>query len=274
MTPDSAMKRFLLAVGLLMIGDAAVAVGFDHVAWDHLLAKHVVVLRHGQATAVDYAGFAADRAALEAYLAGTSAVSRASFDAWAKPDHLAFLIKVYNARTVELVLTGYPGIHSIKDLGSVFRSPWKRRFIPLLEEVRSLDDIEHGLIRAKGRYHEPRIHFAVNCASIGCPALRLQAYAGDRLAEQLDEATRIFLSDRSRNRLEGNTLKVSSLFKWYREDFTRGWGGYEVLWQFFAAYQGALGLADGDIQRLQSGAITIEFLDYDWRLNDANHHLP
>jgi hypothetical protein len=235
--------------------------------WDALLKQHVRVLRGGQATEVDYAGFAADRARLQAWLAGTSKVTRAEFDRWGNPEQLVFLINAYNAWTIELVLTGYPRVQSIKDLGSFIQSPWKKSFIPLLGETRSLDDIEHGLIRGSGRYNEPRIHFAVNCASIGCPALRAQAYSAGQLEAHLEDATRQFLADRTRNRFESGTLKLSSIFKWYRKDFEQGWRNARSLGQFLTLYSGPLGLSAEVASRLADGQLDIAFLDYDWRLN-------
>lgn len=261
------MRRFLFALLLLSQTLIVQAATFDHSGWDALLKKHVVTIRNGQATQVDYMGMVADHAQLKQYLAATSNVKRTTFDNWPKQEQLAFLINVYNAWTVELVLSGYPNIESIKDLGSLFQSPWKKRFIPLLGETRTLDDIEHTLIRGSGRYQEPRIHFAVNCASIGCPALRSEAYVAVQLDEQLEEATRNFLSDRTRNPLDGNTLKVSSIFKWYREDFEQGWHGATSLGRFLARYRQPLGLDERMANRLSSGNIDIEFLDYDWRLN-------
>jgi hypothetical protein len=246
------------------------AAGSDQSAWDGLLKKHVISLRNGQATEVDYAGFAADRSQLKQYLAGVSAVAPAEFDRWDRLSQLAFLINAYNAFTVELVLTRYPDVKSIKDLGSLLRSPWKKSFIPLLGDTRSLDDIEHGLIRGSGRYAEPRIHFAVNCASIGCPALRPEAYVGEKLDAQLEDAARSFLSDRTRNRLEGNALKVSSIFKWYRGDFEKGWHGANNLADFFVLYRQPLGLDDSAANRLKAGKMDIDFLDYDWRLNSKD----
>ena len=245
----------------------AQAKGLDSTPWDALLKKHVHVLRNGQASEVDYAGLKGDHAALLTYLASTSKVTQSEFDHWSSPAQLAFLINAYNAWTVELVLTGYPDIKSIKDLGSFIQSPWKKRFIPLLGETRSLDDIEHGLIRGSSRYNDPRIHFAVNCASIGCPALRMEAYVAERLNSQLEDATQMFLSDRTRNRVESDTLKVSSIFKWYRSDFEKGWRGANTLDQFLVLYRGPLGLNIDTASRPAAGKLGIEFLDYDWRLN-------
>jgi len=266
------MRRLILSffLSVMTFSVAASSVldsAFDHSRWDGLLKKHVVSINQGVATQVDYGGFARDRFQLKGYLSSLESVSQATFERWSKPEQLAFLINAYNAWTVELVLTGYPGIESIKDLGSWLQSPWQKTFIPLLGKPRSLDDIEHGLIRAEGKYQEPRIHFAVNCASIGCPALSATAYNGANIETQLDEAAQYFLSDRSRNRLEESRLNISMIFKWYREDFERGWGGYQRLEQFLSAYGDSLGLSAADIQRLNSGAIEIEFLDYDWNLN-------
>lgn len=257
----------LLALHGVAFAPFAQAADFDHSGWDALLKQHVIALRGGQATQVNYAGLKANRKSLEHYLRSTSRISQSDFDQWGTASQLAFLINVYNAWTVELVLSGDPAIASIKELGSFLQSPWKKRFIPLLGETRSLDDIEHGLIRGSARYNDPRIHFAVNCASIGCPALRPEAYEADRLNAQLEDATEQFLSDRLRNRLEAGELKVSSIFKWYREDFQKGWRGIERLEQFFAYYRQPLGLNANAVHRLTAGELALDFLDYDWRLN-------
>lgn len=261
------MLRYLLGLTLLFCAHVGHAADFDHANWDGLLKRHVVSVRGGVATQVDYGGMLAERKLLNAYLAATSAVSRADFDSWSKADQLSFLINVYNARTVELILTGYPKIASIRDTGSWMQSPWKRAFIPLLGETRTLDDIEHGLIRGSGRYNDPRIHFALNCASVGCPALRIGAYSGADLDGQLEAATRAFLSDRTRNRLEQGGLKLSSIFRWYRGDFEQGWRGRQNLHQFLAPYAASLGVPAAELTRLRSGATKITFLPYDWRLN-------
>lgn len=240
---------------------------FNHSSWDQLLKAHVLSVNGGRSTAVDYQGMASDHQSLKRYLAALSSVSETQFDQWAKQEQLAFLINAYNAWTVELILTAWPDLESIKDLGSFFSSPWKKEFVTLLGKTRALDDIEHGLIRGSGRYNDPRIHFAVNCASIGCPALRAEAYNGDRLEQQLEEQTALFLNDRSRNRAEGNVIKLSSIFRWYREDFEKGWYGFKRLEDFLLAHAADLGLSSTLITTLKTGNADIEFMDYDWRLN-------
>ena len=268
------MIRLTAALLVALLSSGVRAAALDQSAWDSLLKAHVISIRNGQATQVDYAAFAAERNQLKQYLAGVSGVTLPEFDSWPPPAQLAFLINAYNAFTIELVLTGYPDVASIKDLGSVLRSPWKKRFIPLLGETRSLDDIEHDLIRGSGRYAEPRVHFALNCASIGCPALRPEAFTGERLDAQLEKAANAFLSDRTRNRLDGKALQVSSIFKWYRGDFEKGWRGADNLASFFLLYREALGLDDNAANRLKAGQIKIEFLEYDWRLNAKTTRTP
>jgi hypothetical protein len=252
------------ALGLLSMTSFALAAGLDSAPWDGLLQRHVRVLGGGSVTQVDYPGMRAEQGLLRDYLAAAAAVSPAEFAGWSKAEQLAFLINVYNASTVALVLSGEPQLASIKDLGSLFRSPWKQAFISLLGETRSLDDIEHKLIRGEQGYQEPRVHFALNCASIGCPALRAEAYDGAALDTQLKDAQQHFLADRSRNRLSRERLQVSSIFKWYRADFERNGQG---LADYLAGQSAALGLTALQTQQLLAKQIEIEFLDYDWRLN-------
>lgn len=262
----------LIALALVVILALSFSTGvlaFDHGAWNRLLQQHVVQMRGSHATALDYAAMQRDRAEVKNYLAQLSAVKKAEFDAWPRDEQLAFLINAYNAWTVELVLRGYPNIESIKDLGSLFRTPWNKAFVTLFGQEVSLDEIEHKLIRGSGRYREPRIHFAVNCASVGCPALRAEAYTGPKLEVQLEEQTSIFLTDQVRNRLDGRVLKISKIFHWYREDFEKGWNGYWSLRQFLATHASLLGLSAAELQTLNAGKLAIEFLDYDWRLNDV-----
>lgn len=244
---------------------------FDHRTWDDLLKRHVVVQDGGKASQLRYAEVAKERRRLQGYLKALSGVHKNEFDSWSRSEQLAFLINAYNAYTVELVLTQYPKIDSIKKIGGPFGNPWKQKFFVLLGSERSLDDVEHRMIRAEGVYNEPRIHFAVVCASIGCPGLRDAAFTGERLETQLEDSTRQFLSDRSRNRFDRatSTLEVSRIFDWYENDFTRGWKGYRSTAEFLAAY--AEVLADDDVDRhiIKKHKATIRFLEYDWKLNDG-----
>jgi hypothetical protein len=268
-------RRLLIALAALaaLRPAAAHAEAFDslHAAWTALLKKNVVVLDGGRSTQVRYAGMAAERAALKAYLAALSSVDTATFNGWSRTAQMAFLINAYNAFTVELILTRYPDLQSIKDLGSFLQSPWKKAFVPLLGETRSLDGIEQGLLRQRGKYDEPRIHFAVNCASIGCPPLREEAYVGERLDAQLDDQAHRFMSDRQRNRWNPATdaLEVSKIFDWYIDDFRMGWQGITSTTAFFARYADLLADAPGDRQRIRAQRETVRYLAYDWKLNDA-----
>jgi hypothetical protein len=229
------------------------------------------VLEGGKASAVRYDGFARDRAALKSYLDRLSAVTRQEFDGWTKPQQLAFLINAYNAFTVEKILTRWPKLKSIRNFGSFIGNPWKDSFFILLGKPMTLDGIEHDTIRAPGAYDDPRIHFAVNCASIGCPLLREEAYLAARLDAQLDEQTARFLSDRSRNRYDpaAGKLQVSKIFDWYGKDFSRGWKGYDSVPQFLAGHADRLADAPEHREHIRGGKVPVVFLEYDWSLNEA-----
>ena len=274
------MRRLLAAIVLIAAPWGAVFAQFDHAhgAWNALLKKHVVLIDGGKASQARYAGFAQDRAQLKAYLDSLAKVSEAEFKGWSKPQQMAFLINAYNAYTVEKILTRYPDIKSIWDFGKLFGNPFKDSFFVLLGRPGTLDRIEHETLRAKGAYDEPRVHFAVNCASIGCPMLREEAYVADRLDAQLEEQARRFLADRSRNRLNAKTgsLEVSRIFDWFKDDWQSGYRGFDGKTppigsreQYFARY--AMLLADDPAQQklVEEGKAPLVFLEYDWTLNDA-----
>jgi Protein of unknown function, DUF547 len=249
---DAGVRLLFLAGGVALVAPAA---AFDHAhqAWSDLLKAHVVVLDGGKASKVDYAGMALARAALRNYLDSLSRVGEAEFSAWSKAEQMAFLINAYNAHTVEKILARYPNLKSIWDFGRFFGNPFRDEFIALLGMRMSLDGIEHGILRK--RYGEPRIHYAVNCASVGCPMLREEAYVGVQLEHQLEEQARRFLSDRSRSRWRDGRLEVSKIFDWFKEDF-------EPRDKYFQRYADILGLPQG-------ANPPITFLDYDWSLNDS-----
>lgn len=265
------MLRVMWVVLMGVLALPAAAFDLQHSAWTGLLAGHVHWNAAGSASAVDYDGLARDRAALSAYLGQLSAVPRSEFDGWAKADRRAFLINAYNAWTVELILRSFPKLKSIKDLGSLFSTPWKQRFFTLFGEQQSLDGIEHGLLRGAADYDDPRVHFAVNCASVGCPALRPEAYRGVDLDTQLDDQTRRFLRDAARNRFDAaeRTLYLSPIFDWYESDFEHGWLGADSVAAFVARYPEELALDDASVAQLKGGDVDIEYLDYDWSLNAA-----
>lgn len=258
----------LAAAAIAPLGaHAQTAFDHNHTAWDALLKKHVRWLPDGKQSRANYKGFAADRAALKAVLDGLSAVPKATFDGWSKSQQMAFLINAYNAFTVELILTRYPDLKSIKELGSFIQSPWKKKFFTLLGEQRHLDWIEHEQLRP--RYNEPRVHAAVNCASIGCPALRDEAFTATRLEAQLEDGMRRFLGDRTRNRIKGDKVEASSIFKWFREDFEQGHGGFKQVEDVFAKYAEQLSDQPAEQAALKAKTLGVNHLDYDWSLNEA-----
>jgi hypothetical protein len=269
---------FLLALLAHILASSALAQGFDHEhrAWTALLKKHVVLIDGGKASQVRYAGFQRDRPALKAYLGALSSVTQTEFDGWDKARQMAFLINAYNAHAVEKILTRYPDIRSIWDFGKLFGNPFKDRFFRLLGREAHLDWIEHETLRRPGAYDEPRLHYAVNCASIGCPMLREEAYVADRLDAQLEEQARRFLSDRSRNRFRAGRLEVSKIFDWFKEDWTSGYRGLDgkavplrSREEYFSRYAVLLADRAEDRKLIEEQRAPLQFLEYDWALNDA-----
>jgi hypothetical protein len=252
------MDARVILLSLALVATPVAAFDHSHAAWDALLRKHVVLLEGGKVSQLRYAGMAQERAALRQYLQELSSVGEAEFQALSAPQQVAFLINAYNAYTVEKILTRYPDIRSVWDFGKFFGNPFRDEFFSLLGRKSSLDAIEHGILRK--RYAEPRIHFALNCASVGCPMLREEAYVAPRLEQQLEEQTVRFLSDRSRNRYRDGRLEVSMIFDWFREDF-------EPREAFLLRYAALLGVPPGARPKLA-------FLDYDWSLNDSRSSSP
>ena len=248
---------------------ALAALDQTHAGFDTLLKKHVAWNALGTASFVNYKGFAADRPALKAVLEQYATVTKAEFDAMKRDEKLAYLINVYNANTIELILTKYPDLKSIKDIGGVFGKPWTVKFVQLFGQSQHLDHVEHELIRAPGSFDEPRVHFVVNCASIGCPALRPEAITAQKLEMQLEDGTKRFLRDKTRNRFNAQSgkLEVSKIFDWFKVDWTRGTKGITSREVFFAKYADLLA-EDAPSQALvKEGKAGIGHLDYDWSLN-------
>ncbi len=259
------MKRLFVLLLVLLSGLAQAQFDPGYSGWDALVKKHVRWLPDNKQSRVDYAAFKADRAALKTVLDGLSAMPKAEFDKWPREQRMAFLINAYNAFTVELILTKYPDLKSIKDLGSFVQSPWKKKFFSLLGEERHLDWIEHEQLRPL--YSDPRVHAAVNCASIGCPALRNEAFTAAKLEAQLEDGMLRFLGDRTRNRVKDGQLEVNAIFKWFKEDFEKGHQGFSKIEDVFAKYAVQLTDQPGEQSRLRSKSLPISHLDYDWSLN-------
>jgi len=233
---------------------ACTPIEHDHAAWTMILGRFV---RDGQ---VAYGRLAREGAPmLAAYLGSLSSACADDYARRSRAEQLAFWINAYNAFTVKLVLDHYP-LASIRKIGWLPGAAFRERFIPmpgLKGGSVSLDDIENGTLRAD--FREPRIHFALVCASRSCPMLRGEAYRAADLDRQLDDQAHAFLADPTKNRFDPttNTLYLSSIFRWFRTDFEAAAGS-------LPAYVGRY-LND---HRATAPGVRIEFLDYDWSLND------
>ncbi|WGK65394.1 DUF547 domain-containing protein [Croceiramulus getboli] len=214
----------------------------DHSNWDALLKKHV-----NQEGLVDYQGFQDDRQSLENYLTYLS--GQQPDDSWSIQELLAYYINLYNAYTVELILDNYP-TQSIKDI----EGAWTKAIVPVGDRTLSLGGIENGVLR---KMNEPRIHFAINCASISCPKLLREAYTASGIEEQLERATREFINS-DKNEISAQDPKVSSLFDWYRKDYLVR-GNSSVI-EFINTYSNT---------KINPG-VELNYLDYNWGLNAQN----
>ncbi len=252
------MARFILGLAAaLLVSTPAFAFDHTHAAWDQWLKKYAKV--NGPVTTVDYAAAKEKPDGLKSYTQTLEQVTQAEFDKFNDQQKMAFLINVYNAFTASLIVEHYP-VKSIKDLGGIFSSPWKKKFFKLFGEERYLDHVEHELLRKL--WQEPRVHFAVNCASKGCPALRGEAFVATKLEAQLEDGAVKFLSDKSRNRYNEaeNKMYLSKIFDWYGEDFVKKVGSV----QGFVAPR----MVGGTLQAKAVKA-EIAFNDYDWTLNES-----
>ncbi len=207
---------------------------------------------------LDYAGLKASPEDLESYL---SSLAKARPADASREERIAFFSNVYNAVTAKFVLDLYPEIGSVKDVDGFFDA----KTFPVAGEELTLDEIE-GRARAEG---DPRVHFAVVCASTSCPDLRFEPYRSAELDRQLGEQTRAFLADAAKGlRFDGEDLWLSSIFKWYAGDFT---GGSTVV-AFFARSKVLdwvlPNLSDDLRQRIGDADPSVRYLDYDWSLND------
>lgn len=212
----------------------------DHSTWDDLLKKHVK-----ENGLVDYKGFKNDREKLDKYLKMLS--SQNPTEDWGSNELLAYYINLYNAYTVDLILRNYP-VKSIKDIDS----PWTKEFVKVGDTEISLGGIENSVLR---KMSEPRIHFAINCASISCPKLMNWAYTANKIDQQLDKATKEFINS-DNNEISANSAQLSSIFDWYKKDYTES--GMSLI-EYVNQYSST---------KINSGA-KITYKDYNWDLNEA-----
>jgi hypothetical protein len=234
----------------------------DHKDFDVLLKKHVVF--KGKQSLVYYQALKRDALKLDSYLASLSAVSKKEYNTFSKNDRLAFLINVYNAFTLKIILNYYP-LKSIRDIGSFLSgNAWKKNFFKLFGKSMHLDFVEHKMIRKW--FKEPRIHFAVNCASLGCPSLRRDAFVGSKLDKQLEESMIHFLSNQDKNNVEDEKLYMSKIFDWYEGDFEKATGS---LLKFLTPYLEHIENDGKTRQAIQEGDYAIKFNRYDWTLNEV-----
>ncbi len=237
-------KNIWLMLMVFMLCQASPAFANElHTPYDKILKTYV---KNGK---VDYANLKKQRKPLDDYLNEMAKVIPGMFNTWNKDERLAYLINLYNAATLQLIIDNYP-LKSIKDIGSLFTSPWDKKFVRLFGQTVSLDHIEHDIIRKE--YFEPRIHLALVCAAKSCPHLRSEAYLGRILSKQLDQQGFQFFSSPAGMRVDHAKKKVylSSIMKWYKEDFAS-------VTDFAKKYS-----------KEKFDGYNVGWLDYDWSLNE------
>lgn len=216
-------------------------VNVDHSSWDKLLKNHV-----NSEGLVDYKGFKNDKAKIDEYLKMLSEKEPSSD--WSVQELLAYYINIYNAGTVQLIVENYP-VKSIKDI----KGAWTKGRIPVGNKELSLGGIENGILR---KMNEPRIHFAINCASISCPKLMNEAYTAAKINEQLDRAVKEFINS-DKNVISASNPKVSSVFDWYQKDFTVN------------GKQDVIGYINQYSKTKINPSAKLKYKDYDWNLNEV-----
>jgi hypothetical protein len=217
-----------------------------HESWDKMLQSHVDV--NG---GVNYVAFSKEVNKLDSYLKILSA--NAPKNEWSKPEQMVFWINAYNAFTIKLVLDNYP-VESIMKIEA--GKAWDKKFIAIGTKIYSLNQIEHEILRKD--FIDPRIHFALNCAALSCPKLHNKAFNSNNLEVQLEKLSREFINNSEKNQFKAESIKISQIFNWYAEDFTKE----GKLLDFLNRYSK---------QPIQNNA-SISYLEYDWKLNSQANH--
>lgn len=254
---------------------AAPKTHFDHQVYNQFLKKFT------SGGSVNYAGIKADPALLQQYLDQLEAVNPQEFEKWSRPEKMAFWINAYNAITIEGIVQNYPIKYgnifnrvrfqqsSIRQIGGF----WDKVFVKVMGKEYSLNHIEHKILRPK--FQDPRVHFALVCASLGCPGLRGTAFTADSLNAQLDEETSKFVNDPAKVRLDRqrNILYISSMFDWYSGDFKKLAEGTDEFNTYVDSMRGVLEFVTRyrpaqDKEFILQNKPKIRFLEYDWSLNE------
>ncbi|WP_103865459.1 DUF547 domain-containing protein [Aquimarina sp. I32.4] len=213
---------------------------FDHSTWDQALLLNV-----SEEGKVDYNGFMRDSSQLYKYFKQLS--QNPPQENWSREEKLAYWINAYNAYTIKLVIDSYP-LKSIKDL----EDPWGKKFFKIKNEWHSLGDLEHKILR---KFGDPRIHFAINCASFSCPVVWNRAYTGSNVNEALDTQAEKFINDPTRNTITNEVVKISKIFTWYKKDFKVNGGDVKDFINRYASVK---------IEKQSKKG----YKEYDWSLNE------
>ena len=239
--------------------DPAATEHIDHGAWDAFLASNLIAGADG-VNRIAYAEVSdADKQRLDAYIASLSDIQISNYS---RDEQRAYWINLYNALTVDVVLDHYP-VESIRDIsispGFFSVGPWGKKLVTVEGEAISLDDIEHRILRPI--WKDPRIHYAVNCAAIGCPKLMPRAFTSANTDEMLEQGARDFINNERGARVEpGGRLVASSIYDWFQEDFGGSESGVLAHLRRYASPALAAKL---------QGIEDVYDFEYDWTLNDV-----
>lgn len=265
----------LFVLYLMFISSQLSAQNFDHAFFDELLQIHV---KDGL---VNYQALKINQVKLTGYLKQLEQLNPENFQRWSKAEQMAFWINAYNAITIEGILRNYPiqwgGFiararfpqNSIRQIDGF----WERVFVKVMGRELTLNDIEHKILRKE--FDEPRIHFVIVCASIGCPILEGRVFFAADLEQRLDQAPRNFINDPDKVRLDKkeNVLYLSSIFDWYKEDFSVSAGTKIRLNKYNKAETGIVQFViyyfpEAEKKYIIQNQPRIKYLDYDWSLNE------
>jgi len=252
-------RIFSIAVALLICSIQNISVQAGNFEHSHGLYAHVLqkYVKNGW---VNYRSLKSDLKDLNAYLNQMASVQESEFSKWTRSQKLAYLINLYNASTLHLIVDHYP-LKSIKDIGNIFKGPWDQPVVRLFGEHVTLNHLEHNILRKK--YDEPRSHFVLVCAAKGCPVLREEPYTPEKLEEQFTEQGKEFLSTEHKNSIDPvkHIVYLSPIFDWFDEDFIKKSGSVLAFVQPYFPQ---------DKQReLLKGNFHIKYTHYDWSLNDS-----